>query len=207
MVDQLNNALKNELLAMHQKDQRVREELAKDGSLFEGYHPKMQEVHNRNAERLEQIIKQYGWPGKSLVDEYAAHAAWIILHHAIAKPALQRKLLPTLKDLAQKGEIDKAEAAMLEDRILYLEGKAQIYGTQFDWDENGQMSPLPIENADKVDERRKQIGLPPLEQTTRRHRENISQTKEKPRKILKRGKNSLQNGLQQLVGEVNLDLA
>jgi hypothetical protein len=29
MVDQLNNLLKNELLAMHQKDQQVREELPK----------------------------------------------------------------------------------------------------------------------------------------------------------------------------------
>jgi hypothetical protein len=188
VVDQLNNVLKNELLAMHQKDQLVREELAKDGSLFEGYHPKMQEVHDRNAERLEQIINQYGWPGKSLVGEDAAHAAWIILQHAIAKPALQRKLLSLLQDLAQKGEVDKAEVAMLEDRILYFEGKAQIYGTQFDWDENGQMSPLPIENADKVDERRKQIGLPPLEQTTRRHRENISQTKEKPPKDFEKRK-------------------
>jgi hypothetical protein len=180
MVDQLNKSLKNELLAMHQKDQRVRDELAKDGNLFEGYHPKMQEVHDRNAEGLEEIINRYGWPSKSLVGEDAAHAACIILHHAIAKSALQRKLLPILKDLAQKGEIDKAEVAMLEDRILYFEGKAQIYGTQFDWDENGQMSPLPIENADRVDEFRQQIGLPPLEQTIRRHRESIRQTNEKP---------------------------
>jgi hypothetical protein len=188
MVDQLNNALKNELLALHQKDQGVREELARDGSLFEGYHHKMQEVHDRNAERLEQIINQYGWPGKSLVGEDAAHSAWIILQHAIAKPALQRKLLPILQDLAQKGEVDKAEVAMLEDRILYFEGKAQIYGTQFDWDENGQMSPLPIENADEVDECRKRIGLPPLEETTRRHRENIAQTNEKPPKDFEKRK-------------------
>ncbi len=102
MVDQLNNALKNELLAMHQKDQRVHEELAKDGSLFEDYHPKMQEVHDRNAERLEQIIKQYGWPVTSLVGKDAAHAAWIILHHAIAKPLYKGNCCQSLKILRKK---------------------------------------------------------------------------------------------------------
>ena len=34
----------------------IREELASDGSLFEGYHPRMREVHERNAASLSAML-------------------------------------------------------------------------------------------------------------------------------------------------------
>jgi hypothetical protein len=37
----MNAALRQELLAMAEEDQRVRAELAADGSLCQGYHPVM----------------------------------------------------------------------------------------------------------------------------------------------------------------------
>jgi hypothetical protein len=43
-----------------------------------------------------------------------------------------------------------------------LEGRPQRYGTQFDWDAAGQLSPLPIEDQAGVDERRQTLGLRPL---------------------------------------------
>lgn len=45
-------ALAAELLALEAEDLRVREELVRDGTLFDGYHPRMREVHERNAYRL-----------------------------------------------------------------------------------------------------------------------------------------------------------
>jgi hypothetical protein len=47
-----SETLKTELLSMAAEDLRVREELARDGSLFEGYHPRMRAVHERNAAGL-----------------------------------------------------------------------------------------------------------------------------------------------------------
>ena len=41
----MNAALRDELLAMAEQDQRVRAELAADGSLSDGYDPTMQAVH------------------------------------------------------------------------------------------------------------------------------------------------------------------
>jgi hypothetical protein len=41
----MNESLRAEPLGMAQEDSRVRSELATDGSLFDGYHPTMQEVH------------------------------------------------------------------------------------------------------------------------------------------------------------------
>lgn len=37
---------------MRAEDERVRAELAADGSLLDGYHPRMAEAHRRNASRL-----------------------------------------------------------------------------------------------------------------------------------------------------------
>jgi hypothetical protein len=41
------------------------------------------------------------------------------------------------------------------------ENEKQVYGTQFR-EVNGKMEPFPIEDEANVDERRKEVGLPPL---------------------------------------------
>jgi predicted N-acyltransferase len=74
----MDEQLAAELLAMKAEDQRVRNELARDASLFEGYHPRMEEVHRRNAARLREIIAERGWPGQSLVGQQATEAAWTL---------------------------------------------------------------------------------------------------------------------------------
>ena len=40
-----------------------------------------------------------------------------------------------LKEALRKGEADRDDAAMLEDRILMWEGKKQIYGTQLSFNQ------------------------------------------------------------------------
>jgi hypothetical protein len=130
--------LTQRLSDMAEEDQRVRAELAATGELFQGYHPRMAEVHRRNAQELEAIIELYGWPGKSLVGDAGANAAWLILQHAIGNPELQRKCLPVLREAITRGEMEPAQAAYLEDRICFFERRAQRYGTQFDWDENAE---------------------------------------------------------------------
>jgi hypothetical protein len=41
-----------------------------------------------------------------------------------------------------RGDAPALQAAMLEDRIRAFEGRPQRYGTQFDWDANGEPSPV-----------------------------------------------------------------
>jgi len=176
----MNKSLRTELINMSVEDQRVREELAADGSLFEGYHPRMLEVHQRNGKRLEEVIDEYGWPGKSLVGQDGAEAAWLILQHDISNPALQRRCLALLEAAARAGEIPLWQPAYLLDRIRSNEGKPQVYGIQFDWDEHGEMSPLPIADIEQVDERRAVVGLGPLEEEVRKRRAVVAQSNEKP---------------------------
>lgn len=177
--------LRDELLRMSEEDMRVREELAADGSLFEGYHPRMAEVHRRNGRRLIEIIDQYGWPGKTLAGEDGADAAWLIVQHDIGNPSLQRRSLSLLREAVTSGEAPALRLAMLTDRVCVLEGRPQVYGTQYDWDENGEMSPCPIDNPEQVDELRERVGLIPLREDTRLKRVAVSLSSEKPPTDLK----------------------
>ena len=174
-----NQELKSALLSMREEDVRVRAELVVSGELFQGYAPRMAEVHHRHAAALDAIVEQHGWPGKSLVGKDGADAAWLVLQHAIGDPALQRKCLPMLKEGAESGEVDAAHVAYLEDRICVFEGRPQRYGTNFDWDETGQLSPSPLEDPEQVDAYRKSVGLGPLSKKTeqaRKHAELESET-------------------------------
>jgi hypothetical protein len=174
------DAIRLELLAMAEDDRRARSELAADGSLFEGYHPRMRAVHDAHAKRFGEILDSRGWPGLSQVGPEGANAAWLIVQHAIAQPEFQRRALELLRAAVQLADAPALQAAMLEDRIRTLEGRPQRYGTQFDWDATGQLSPLPIEDPSGVDARRREIGLEPLEAAARHLRAAAEHEGERP---------------------------
>lgn len=162
----MNEALRADLLAMAEHDNRVRSELVSTGELFDGYNARMAEVHKQNAQKLDGIVGEFGWPGISLVGDEGAEAAWLILQHAIGNPELQRMCLPLLKAAAETGEAPAFQFACLEDRICVYEGRPQRYGTQFAWDESGMMNPHPLQNPEQVDNYRQSVGLGPLAEKT-----------------------------------------
>jgi hypothetical protein len=167
-----NQTLRKKLLEMIARDEQVREELAGTGELFIGYHPRMAEVHRQNSKQLDEIVAQHGWPDEEVAGKDGSEAAWRIVQHAIDQPDFQRRMFAKLSEAASEGRIERWQPAFLEDRIRALEGRPQKYGTQFDWDENGEMSPYPaIEDPSMVDELRASVGLPPLEQAIARHRD------------------------------------
>jgi len=125
------------------------------------------EIDARNIARLEEIIKQHGWPGKSLVGKEASEAAFLILQHSDV--TRQEKYFPVLKKAARKGDARAADVAMLEDRILVRRGKKQVYGTQVRSgpDTGGKLVLAPIEDEKHVDKRRASVGLMPLQEYLR----------------------------------------
>lgn len=159
-----------ELLAMARADEEMRRELAGEGTLFGGYHPAMEALHVRHAERLEAIVDDHGWPGSGRVGEEASRAAWILLQHAISRPDVQHRGLRWLQEAVARGEAPPVQAAMLEDRVRVLEGRPQLWGTQFDWDDDGALGSLPVDDPARVEERRRALGLPPLAEETARRR-------------------------------------
>lgn len=155
----MNRNLADRLIALAAHDLETRQRLAEDGSLFDGYHPDMQAVHEANAIALETIITEMQWPIAESVGEDGAEAAWLIAQHAIGLPQFQRKCLELLRAAVAAGQAPAWQMAMMLDRVRTYEGRTQIYGASFDWDDSGQLSPRPIEDPDGVNQRRIEVGL------------------------------------------------
>ena len=152
----------DELIAMAEHDRKLGDELAASGALYGGYDPRMAAVHGKKALRLQEIMAQIGWPTKRVVGQRAAEAAWLIAQHAIAHPQFQRSCLELLTAAAREHLVPAWQPAMLEDRIRVFEGRPQLYGTQLEPDEHGNMRPCTIEDPARVDERRRAVNLEPL---------------------------------------------
>lgn len=162
-----NPALRRELLQRLEQDQAIRNELIKKGI----DHPdpsdlaRMKAIDSSNTERMRAIIRQYGWPGLSLVGRDGTEAAFLLVQHA--ELSFQKEVLPLVEKSYKKGELSGQSYALLVDRVLVGEGKPQIYGTQakhFSQWKGHEPVLEPIEDEANVDKRRAEVGLFPLAQ-------------------------------------------
>jgi hypothetical protein len=165
-----------ELIAMGDEDQKFRtilQEAMFKASSSPGSQPakdilelnhRQAEIDHKNLVRLEKIIQEHGWPGRSLVGEKGSIAAFLILQHS--EQSTQEKYLELFKKAASTGEARKADAAMLEDRVLMRQGKKQIYGTQLQSNDEsqGKLFLYAVDDEEHVDERRKSVGLSPIQE-------------------------------------------
>ena len=116
-----------------------------------------------NTAWLKEVVRSQGWPGRSLVGEEAAHAAWLLAQHADHDPTFQRECVDLLEKAVQRGEASASDWAYLVDRVLRGEGRPQRYGTLFTEASAG-LQPQPIEDLERLDERRASVGLGPFEE-------------------------------------------
>ncbi|MDF1549105.1 MAG: hypothetical protein P1P88_14870 [Bacteroidales bacterium] len=121
------------------------------------------ELDSFNLIQLENIIAEYGWPKSSeIADGITESVPFLIIQHAKSVQT-QKKYLPLLKEMVEKGEADSRSFAYLTDRVLVKEGKKQRYGTQVEENKKtGKTELCPIEDESNVDKLRKEIGLEPL---------------------------------------------
>lgn len=168
------------LIDAARRDMETRARLAASGALFAGYHPEMEAVHDANAALLSRVFDAIGWPGRRAFGDEGAGAAFLILQHAIGHPALQRRGLALILEAIPEGEANALDAAYLSDRIAMFEGREQTFGTQFDWDASGQLSPAPARDPAQLDARRASVGLPPMAETIAHMRASAAAEGERP---------------------------
>lgn len=171
-------SIAEKIIDLKNADWALREKLIQSGQLSNGYNEEMKELHNRNAKILSDIIDEIGYPTIDKVGKEANEAAWLIIQHAIGQPEFMKKCAKLLEKAVNENKADPKSLAYLTDRIAFFEGKEQLYGTQFDWDEQGNLNPNPFDDLNKVNKRRKSIGLNTLEEQTdiiRKQAENENQ--------------------------------
>ncbi len=170
------------IVKLRNADTALRTKLVQSGQLGKGYHEEMRELHSKNAKALNDIIDKIGYPTIAKVGKEANEAAWLVIQHSIGQPKFMKKCFQLLTEAVNHNDADKKNLAYLTDRIAVFEGKPQRYGTQFEWDKNGNLSPSLLEDLNNVNERRKSIGLNTLEEQTEIIRKQAKSENQQPPK-------------------------
>ena len=161
--------LKKQLELIYIRDQTLRQlyteaqdKFGKDSDEMNYFWSLVSEQDSLNEIEVIKILDEKGWVGKSLVGGQANMTIWLVIQHAPLD--IQEKYLPMMKESVLKGESNGRNLALLEDRVLMRNGKPQTYGSQIqDNKETGEKEVYEIIDPEYVNQRRKEVGLSPLE--------------------------------------------
>lgn len=114
------------ILEMKEEDQEARSVYVAGLQNPERYNEIVAHVDKKNESTIEEIIGTVGWPTISKVGTEASTAFWLLVQHA--KIDLKKKGLELMEKCLD--DIDMKNYAYLKDRVLLMDKKPQIYGTQ-----------------------------------------------------------------------------
>lgn len=121
-------------------------------------------VYNTHQVLLAAIFKRRGYPGYDAVGQAGAHQFWLMVQHCDQHPDFQRKVLEAMKVEVARHNADGKDFAYLTDRVELNTGKKQLYGTQVTYDlKICRAYPRPVADSVRLNERRKAVGMPPVE--------------------------------------------
>ena len=119
----------------------------------------------RHQPLLEQIVRQYGYPGLRQVGAKSASNFWLLVQHADAFPTFQRQVLKLMLPEVQRKNADPSAYAYLTDRVARNTGQLSEYGTQVVYEGSGatiRAVSRPLRDPAHVNQRRTAVGLEPL---------------------------------------------
>ncbi|MBI4434093.1 hypothetical protein HY632_04935 [Candidatus Uhrbacteria bacterium] len=148
--------LRQELLAMMQRDQRMRWDAAMHGKAWDW------SVDRQHTRRMRVMVQRYGWPTIPKVGPRASEAAWLLVQHADLDVDFQEQCLALVRQAVRTGVVKRAHLALLVDRVAVNRGRRQTYGTQFGKNRRGVFGPRPIRDRRNLDARRRTMGLRPF---------------------------------------------
>ncbi len=160
-----DSVLRRDLLSRLVRDQALRDTVMR--SYQTGQTPdttliaRMQFSDRTNTRWLKTVIERIGWPGRSLVGDDGASAAFLLVQHSTEDRSFMETALPLLERAVTAGEASASDYALLYDRVSLARGLAQRFGTQAQL-VDGRVRFDRIEDSSHVDERRARLGLPPL---------------------------------------------
>lgn len=146
----------SEINKMAMEDQKARE-LASIDTRF---------VDEKNNKRMKEIIEDIGYPTITKVGKQASFNSWLVIQHS---PDLNFQI--RCLDLMEKESFDvnPQNIAYLKDRVLMLQEKPQIYGTQLKKNAStGKFELYSVADTLKIDALRKSIGLEPIDEYLKR---------------------------------------
>lgn len=157
--------LRAEILRRVAEDQAVRDSFALQlrtiGTATALVDQRLRAVDSANLAWLRPLLGSSGLPTRGAVGADGVEAVLLLIQHADGDPAFQARVLPLVEAAFHAGDLEGEELAMLTDRVLKAQGRAQRYGTQTTI-AAGVVRFDPIEDSSGVDARRARLGLLPL---------------------------------------------
>ncbi|MGC4987170.1 DUF6624 domain-containing protein [Streptomyces sp. DT193] len=165
MVPELARALAGELVRRADEERRLMRQ-ARDRPAGPWREP-LAACRAGNAEALAVIVRRHGWPTTDLVGAPASTAALMILLHA-PDLGLQLGCRDLIAQAAADGLCPALHHAYIADHCAVELGLPQFYGTRVD---PVTLRPCPVRRPGTLDERRRDVGLGPLDEQLRRLRD------------------------------------
>jgi hypothetical protein len=123
----------------------------------------IQRADSANLAAVRRLVAEHGWPRLSDVGADGANNLWLLVQHADADILFQKHCLQLLEQHLNAGEARRENYAYLYDRVQCNLNYKQRYGTQPIWGPQGTARGFrAIAEEAGVDERRRQMHLPPL---------------------------------------------
>ena len=108
------------------------------------------------------IIENCGMPTLNDVTEHQMMGLWLVFQHTHHN--VRKNYFPLFLKSAEKGDLKMDQIALMEDRILMMEGKPQKYGSQVQAGCQTEWEIYNLENPETVDKRRFEMGMTPLKE-------------------------------------------
>ncbi|MGO3183541.1 MAG: DUF6624 domain-containing protein [Aequorivita sp.] len=166
-----NESLQLEVVKMYVDDQAVRGNIM--DKLISKYnldspHVSFEDgssVDAQNRNRLKEIFNEFGFPNRSLIGKHGMDGIFFIIQHSDGDKEWQKSQLKNIHEAVKNGDMDSQRYAYLFDRIKFNSGEKQRYGTQFaNADPINKIVKLAdTEDLKNLDNRRREIGLMPIE--------------------------------------------
>ncbi len=113
--------------------------------------------------KIDKLINDYGYPGKTLVGTEYATVFSII---STCNLEVKKKHFDVIVKAADKGELDWMDVAFFVDKVMVAKKEKQVYGTQSKITKNHEIIYYPILDKQQVNERRHKVGLDELDINT-----------------------------------------
>lgn len=169
--DSLNIELQSHIYEIYKTDQECRAQLRKyQNNELDTNEYSLTDItlnihitDSLNYFKLRGIINEYGFPGFNLVGEDYSNSFWNIIQHQDNNLEFQKEVLEKMKIECERNNASKLYYAYLIDRVKVNSGELQIYGTQMQLNaDSSSYEPKPVVEPEKLDERRKKVGLVPI---------------------------------------------
>lgn len=116
-----------------------------------------------NTARLKELLETRDWFRDDRDGDGAASFAWLLIQHADLDPDFQREILPRIEAAIGQPGVSASDYAYLFDRVAGKDNTLQRYGTQGRCVAVGLWAPNAVEDPDRLNERRADVGLGPIE--------------------------------------------